>query len=53
MGLSTTLVIIKGIEYGDALVGKWLTSLLIGFLSSVLVTQPSKVIFYLILGLVL
>ena len=44
MATSATFVVIKGIEFGDALVGKWLTSLLIAFLSSVLFTQPLKVI---------
>ena len=36
-------VIIKGIEFGDAQVTKWLTSLIISFLSSILFTQPLKV----------
>jgi hypothetical protein len=44
MAVSSALVIIKGIEFGDEIVGKWLTSLIVSFLSSVLLTQPLKVI---------
>ena len=43
MAASSALVIIKGIEFGDQMVGKWLTSLLIAFLSSIFLTQPLKV----------
>jgi hypothetical protein len=43
MAVSSAIVIIKGIEFGDEIVGKWLTSLLIAFLSSVFLTQPLKV----------
>jgi hypothetical protein len=49
MILSTALIIIKGIDYGDQIVQKWLTSLIISFLASLLLTQPLKVkylIFY-------
>jgi polycystin 1L2 len=41
--VSLVFVIIKGIEFGDAQVTKWLTSLIISFLSSILFTQPLKV----------
>jgi hypothetical protein len=44
MSVSSALVIIKGIEFGDEIVAKWLTSLIVSFLSSVLLTQPLKVI---------
>lgn len=43
MVVSGTFVIIKGIEFGDQTVGKWLTSLVVAFLSSALLTQPLKV----------
>jgi hypothetical protein len=41
--VSLFFVIIKGIEFGDEKVQKWLTSLLISFLSSLLLTQPIQV----------
>ena len=42
-GVSLFFVIIKGIEFGDEKVQKWLTSLLISFLTSLLLTQPLQV----------
>ena len=43
MVVSNILIIARGIEFGDVKVQKWLGSLLIGFFSSVLLTQPIKV----------
>ena len=43
MILSTALIIFKGIDYGDQIVQKWLTSLIISFFASLLLTQPLKV----------
>jgi hypothetical protein len=43
MILSATLVIIKGIDFGDQLCGKWLTSLIFAFISSAFITQPFQV----------
>ena len=42
-GVSLFFVIIKGIEFGDEKVAKWLTSLIISFLTSILLTQPLQV----------
>ena len=42
-GVSLFFVIARGIEFGDAKVTKWLTSLIISFFSSVLITQPLQV----------
>ena len=44
IGVSIFFILIKGIEFGDAKVAKWLTSLLISFLTSVLLTQPVQVL---------
>ena len=41
--VSLFFVIIKGIEFCDEKVTKWLTSLIISFLSSILLTQPIQV----------
>ena len=43
--VSLFFVIIKGIEFGDEKVQKWLTSLLTSFFSSIFLTQPIQVIF--------
>ena len=43
-GVSLFFVIVKGIEFGDDKVTKWLTSLIVSFLSSVILTQPLQVI---------
>ena len=42
-GVSLFFVIIKGIEFGDEKVQKWLTSLIISFFTSLLLTQPLQV----------
>jgi polycystin 1L2 len=42
-GVSLFFVVIKGIEFGQDKVTKWLSSLIISFLSSVLLTQPLQV----------
>ena len=42
--VSLLFVVVKGIEFGDEKVTKWLTSLIISFLSSILFTQPIQVI---------
>jgi hypothetical protein len=44
MTVSVFFIIVKGIEFGSEKVTKWLTSLLVSFLSSVLITQPAQVI---------
>ncbi len=41
--VSLFFVILKGIEFGEEKVAKWLSSLLIGFFSSIFLTQPLKV----------
>ena len=41
--VSLFFVVIKGIEFGDEKVTKWLSSLIISFLSSILLTQPLQV----------
>ena len=43
MIISATLVIIKGIDFGDQICGKWLASLIFSFISSAFITQPSQV----------
>ena len=42
--VSLFFVIIKGILFGDEKVAKWLTSLIISLLSSILLTQPLQVL---------
>lgn len=41
--LSIFFIIVRGIALGDLRTQKWLTSVVIGFFSSVCVTQPLKV----------
>jgi hypothetical protein len=43
MSVSSAVVIFKGIEFGEEKCGKWLSSLIISFFTSVLLTQPLKV----------
>jgi hypothetical protein len=43
MIISATLVIIKGIDFGDQICSKWLTSLIFAFISSAFLTQPFQV----------
>ena len=44
MIISATLVIVKGIDFGDQICSKWLTSLIFAFISSALLTQPLQVL---------
>ncbi len=41
--VSIFFIIIRGIEFGDLKTQKWLTSLISGFFSSILLIQPIKV----------
>ena len=41
--VSIFFTVVRGIQFGDVKTQKWLTSLLSGFLSSILVIQPLKV----------
>jgi hypothetical protein len=43
-GACLFFVILKGIEFGNEKVTKWLTSLIISFLTSILLTQPLQVL---------
>jgi polycystin 1L2 len=43
MAVSVFFIIVRGIEFGDEKVKKWLTSLLVSFISSIFLTQPVKV----------
>ena len=49
MGLSILFIIARGIEFGEIKVEKWLTSLITSFLSSLLLSQPIKVCFYILI----
>ena len=42
--VSMFFIIVRGIEFGDLKSQQWLTSLLTGFFSSILLIQPLKVI---------
>jgi hypothetical protein len=42
-GVSIFFIIVRGIEFGDEKVQQWLISILAGFFSSILLTQPLKV----------
>eukprot|EP00058_Branchiostoma_floridae_P020618 XP_002606108.1 hypothetical protein BRAFLDRAFT_88018 [Branchiostoma floridae] len=42
VGTSTTFVIFYGIQFGNETATKWITSMVVSFTSSVLVTQPIK-----------
>ena len=42
--VSIFFIIVRGIEFGDLKTQKWLTSILTGFFSSVLLTQPIKIV---------
>jgi hypothetical protein len=44
VGLSIIFIIARGIEFGDLKTQQWLTSILSGFFSSILLTQPLKVL---------
>jgi len=41
--VSLFFIIVRGIEFGDLKTQKWLTSLITGFFSSILLIQPIKV----------
>jgi hypothetical protein len=43
VGISILFIIARGIEFGDLKTQQWLTSILTGFFSSILLTQPIKV----------
>jgi hypothetical protein len=43
VGVSILLIIARGIQLGDLTTQKWLTSIVIGFFSSVCLSQPLKV----------
>jgi hypothetical protein len=45
VGISILFIIARGIEFGDLKTQKWLTSILTGFFSSIILTQPIKVEF--------
>jgi hypothetical protein len=46
VGISTFFIIVRGIQFGDLKTQKWLTSLISGFFSSILLIQPLKVTSY-------
>ena len=41
--VSIFFIIVRGIEFGDLKTQKWLTSIVTGFFSSILLSQPIKV----------
>ncbi|CAF4364101.1 unnamed protein product, partial [Adineta steineri] len=42
--MNVFFIIVRGIEFGDVKTQQWLTSVLTGFFSSVILTQPIKII---------
>lgn len=42
-GVSSFFIIVQGVQFGDEKVGKWLTSLVMSFLTGVFLTQPAQV----------
>ncbi|CAF3980133.1 unnamed protein product [Rotaria sp. Silwood2] len=44
IAVSILFIIARGIEFGDLKTQKWLTSILTGFFSSILLTQPIKIV---------
>jgi len=44
VGVSMFFIIVRGIEFGDVKTQQWLASILTGFFSSVLLTQPIKIV---------
>ena len=46
VSMSILFIIARGIEFGDLKSQQWLTSIVTGFFSSVLITQPMKVTEY-------
>jgi hypothetical protein len=43
VGVSVVFIIARGIEFGDLKTQKWLTSIISGFFSSIILVQPIKV----------
>ncbi len=46
VGVSILFIIARGIEFGDLKSQQWLTSILTGFFSSIFLTQPLKVYYF-------
>jgi len=46
LAMSIIFIIARGIEFGDVKTQKWLISILSGFFSSILLSQPIKVKFF-------
>ena len=44
MAVSIFFIIVRGIEFGDLKTQQWLTSIMTGLLSSVILTQPIKIV---------
>jgi len=44
VSISIFFIIVRGIEFGDLKTQQWLTSILSGFFSSILLTQPIKIL---------
>lgn len=44
IGISIFFILVRGIEFGDLKTQKWLTSIVTGFFSSILLSQPIKII---------
>ncbi|CAF0785228.1 unnamed protein product [Adineta steineri] len=44
IAVSIFFIIVRGIEFGDVKTQQWLTSVLTGFFSSIILTQPIKII---------
>ncbi len=44
VGISILFIIARGIQFGDFKTQKWLISILSGFFSSILLTQPLKIV---------
>ncbi|RNA16122.1 Polycystic kidney disease 1-like [Brachionus plicatilis] len=42
IGVSVFFIVVKGIEFGNEKVGKWLSSLMISMIASIFLTQPAK-----------
>jgi hypothetical protein len=43
VSISLAFIVIKGIEFGNEKVAKWITSLLVTFVSSIILVEPFKV----------
>lgn len=42
-GVCSFFIIVQGVQFGDEKVGKWLTSLVMSFVTGVFLTQPAQV----------